>query len=96
MNGSHHRPRGEVGGMRQTLSNSNQNAIPHDLGVAGSWIVGDTTWPGLGTVAGCIASRLVAEDVLKRANRYHSESARSSKSAGQRSQPCLLQRALCR
>ena len=29
------RPRGAVGGVRQTLSNSNQHAIPHDLGIPG-------------------------------------------------------------
>ena len=25
--------------------------VPHDLGVPGFWLAGDTTWPGLGTVA---------------------------------------------
>jgi phytoene dehydrogenase-like protein len=66
------RPKGAVGGVRQTLSNSNQNAIPHDLGIPGYWIAGDTTWPGLGTVAGCLGSRLVAEGAIRRAGRYHS------------------------
>ena len=59
-----HRPRGAVGGVRQTLSNSNQNAIPHDIGVPGFWLAGDTTWPGLGTVACVLGSRVVAEGVL--------------------------------
>lgn len=63
------RPRGAVGGVRQTLANANQHAIPHDLGVPGYWLVGDTTWPGLGTVACCLGSRLVAEGVLAVAGR---------------------------
>ena len=58
------RPRGAVGGVRQTLANTNQHAIPHDVGVPGYWLVGDSTWPGLGTVACCLGSRLVAEGVL--------------------------------
>jgi C-3',4' desaturase CrtD len=69
------RPRGAVGGVRQTLSNSNQNAIPHDLGIPGYWLAGDTTWPGLGTVAGCLGSRLVAENVVAYADRIQSASA---------------------
>ena len=90
------RPRGAVGGVRQTLSNSNQNAVPHELGLPGYWLAGDTTWPGLGTVAGCLGSRLVAEGVLNRANRYRSISTRSSMPAGPRNQPCSRQRALTR
>jgi phytoene dehydrogenase-like protein len=62
------RPRGAVGGVRQTLANSNQRAVPHSLGVPGFWLAGDTTWPGLGTVACCLASRIVAEGVLARAD----------------------------
>ncbi len=58
------RPRGAVGGVRQTLGNSNQHAVPHDVGVPGFWLAGDTTWPGLGTVACVLGSRLVAEGVL--------------------------------
>ena len=58
-----HRPRGAVGGVRQTLLNSNQQAIPHDLGIPGLWLVGDTTWPGLGTVACVLGSRIVVEGV---------------------------------
>ena len=60
----HRAARGAVGGVRQTRTNSNQRAIPHDLGVPGYWLVGDSTWPGLGTVACCLGSRLVAEGVL--------------------------------
>jgi C-3',4' desaturase CrtD len=59
------RPRGAVGGYRLHLGNANQRAIPHDLGVPGFWLVGDTTWPGLGTVACVHGSRLVAEAILR-------------------------------
>jgi C-3',4' desaturase CrtD len=58
------RPRGAVGGVRQTIGNSNQHALPHDVGVRGFWLAGDTTWPGLGTVACVLGGRLVAEGVL--------------------------------
>jgi phytoene dehydrogenase-like protein len=57
------RPRGAIGGVRQTLHNTNQYAIPHDVGTAGFWLVGDSTWPGLGTVACVLGSRIVAEGV---------------------------------
>ncbi len=64
------RPLGAVGGVRQCRANANQNAVPHDLGVVpGFWLAGDGTWPGLGTVAGCLASRIVAEGVLAQAPR---------------------------
>jgi C-3',4' desaturase CrtD len=58
------RPRGAVGGVRQTLGNTNQHAIGNNPGVPGYWLVGDSTWPGLGTVACCLGSRHVAEGVL--------------------------------
>lgn len=64
-----HRPRGAVGGVRQSLRNSNQHALPNDIGVPGFWLAGDTTWPGLGTVACVLGSRLVAEGVLGRARK---------------------------
>lgn len=60
------RPRGAVGGARLSLANSNQRAIPHELGFSGFWMVGDSTWPGLGTVACVLGSRNVARDVLRR------------------------------
>ncbi|MFO0807480.1 MAG: FAD-dependent oxidoreductase [Gemmataceae bacterium] len=63
------RPRGAVGGVRQTLANSNQNAVPHDLGPPGFWLAGDTTWPGLGTVACVLGSRIVADSVRRLAAR---------------------------
>lgn len=59
------RPRGAVGGWKQNLRNSNQYAIPHDLGPRGFWLAGDTTWPGLGTVACVLGSRIVAEGALR-------------------------------
>lgn len=61
------RPRGAVGGVRQTVRNSNQFAVPHRSGLSGFWLVGDTTWPGLGTVACVLGSRIVADDVLRHA-----------------------------
>ncbi len=63
------RLQGAVGGLRQTLANSNLRAIPHESGVRGFWLAGDTTWPGLGTVACVLGSRLVAEGVLGRHRR---------------------------
>jgi C-3',4' desaturase CrtD len=63
------RPRGAVGGVQQSLSNSNQRAVPHHLGVDGLWLVGDSTWPGLGTVACVLGSRIVADGVRRRARR---------------------------
>ncbi len=70
------RPRGAVGGVRQSLQNSNQHAIPHDLGVKGLWLVGDSTWPGLGTVACVVGSRIVSDGVLHAARRHRIRSAR--------------------
>jgi phytoene dehydrogenase-like protein len=61
------RPGGAVGGVRQTLHNTNQHAVPHNLGVAGFWLVGDSTWPGLGTVACVLGSRIVADGVRDQA-----------------------------
>jgi len=63
------RPRGAVGGVRLSLGNANQRAVPHDVGVPGFWLAGDTTWPGLGTVACVLGSRLVAERALAAARR---------------------------
>jgi C-3',4' desaturase CrtD len=74
-----HRPRGAVGGLRQNLTNSNQNAIPHDIGVPGFWLAGDTTWPGLGTVACVLGSRIVAEQALAVARRIGRKMVRSSR-----------------
>lgn len=59
------RPRGAVGGVRQTLWNANQYALPHDVGAKGFWMVGDSTWPGLGTVACVLGSRIVAQGAAR-------------------------------
>ena len=58
------RPNGAVGGVRQTLRNTNLFAVPHDIGLDGFHLVGDSTWPGLGTVACTLGSRIVAGNVL--------------------------------
>lgn len=63
------RPGGAVGGPHQSLRNTNQFAIPHDLGGAGLWMVGDSTWPGLGTVACVLGSRIVADGVRRELRR---------------------------
>ena len=76
------RPRGAVGGFKQTLANANQNAIPHDLGPPGFWLVGDTTWPGLGTVACVLGSRIVADGVLKLAGKMPRRAAQPQPSLG--------------
>ncbi|MCU0431226.1 MAG: hypothetical protein MUF42_14780 [Cytophagaceae bacterium] len=52
---------GSVGGFKQTLENSNFNAIPQNIGIENFWLTGDTTWPGLGTVAGLISGRIASE-----------------------------------
>lgn len=54
---------GAVGGFRQTMRNTNQRAIGHDIGIPGFHVAGDSTWPGLGTVAAMIASRNIADDI---------------------------------
>lgn len=59
------RTKGAVGGFKQTLQNSNLKAIPQDIGEKDFWLVGDNTWPGLGTVAGLIGSQIVANYVAK-------------------------------
>ncbi|AMV40297.1 phytoene desaturase family protein [Planctomyces sp. SH-PL62] len=56
------RPRGAVGGAKLSLANANQNAVPQDVGVAGVRLAGDGTWPGLGTVACCLGSLIIADD----------------------------------
>ncbi len=58
------RPEGAVGGVRQTFENSNFNALPQDIGVKNFRLAGDSTWPGLGTVACILGSRIVAKQLL--------------------------------
>ncbi len=86
------RPRGSVGGVRLNLANANQNAVPHDLGIPGYWLAGDTTWPGLGTVACCLGSRIVAAGVYARVARRALPPAPNHLET--RSQPCRHRRAL--
>ncbi|ABG60680.1 phytoene desaturase family protein [Cytophaga hutchinsonii] len=59
------RVNGSVGGFKQTLENSNFNSIPQNIGEKDLWIVGDNTWPGLGTVAGLIGSKIVSKHILE-------------------------------
>ncbi len=54
---------GAVGGFKQTRQNSNQHSLPAKLGVPGFHLAGDSTWPGLGTVAAILASRNLALDI---------------------------------
>lgn len=82
------RPRGAVGGFRQTLANSNLHAIPHDLGVPGFWLAGDNTWPGLGTVACVLGSRIVAGAILTRRRRL-------GRNNGARAQAVTQERITC-
>lgn len=58
------RPNGAVGGLRLNLSNANQRAMPHNIGTAGFWLAGDSTFPGLGTVACVLGSQIVAGYVV--------------------------------
>jgi C-3',4' desaturase CrtD len=60
------RPRGAIGGYRQTMDNTNQRAVPQDIGVDGFYLAGDTTWPGLGTFACVKGSEIAADHVLGR------------------------------
>jgi len=57
------RPRGAVGGYKQTPENANQGAVPQDVGIDGFYLAGDTTWPGLGTVACVKGSKIAADHV---------------------------------
>lgn len=56
-----HRPRGAVGGVRLDPSRAGQRAVPQWIGQPGLYIAGDTTWPGVGTVACVISGRAAAE-----------------------------------
>jgi phytoene dehydrogenase-like protein len=56
-------------GFRPDGAVGNQFAIPHDLGGRGLWLVGDSTWPGLGTVACVLGSRIVADGVQRERRR---------------------------
>ena len=56
---------GTVGGVRQNMLNSNFKAMPHHIGIKNFRMVGDTTWPGLGTVACILGSKIVTDQLLK-------------------------------
>ncbi len=57
------RPQGAVGGVRQRLDNTNLHAVPHDIGIPGFRVVGDTTWPGLGTVSCLVGAAAVVRSL---------------------------------
>lgn len=63
------RPKGAIGGSRLNMKNSNQNSVPYNLGKPGFWMVGDTTWPGLGTVACILGATHVAESANNLCNK---------------------------
>ena len=54
-----HRVGGAVGGFKQSLANSNLKAVPQYIGFEDFFLVGDNTWPGLGTVAGLMSSSIL-------------------------------------
>eukprot|EP01124_Arcella_intermedia_P026106 TRINITY_DN4828_c0_g4_i1.p1 TRINITY_DN4828_c0_g4~~TRINITY_DN4828_c0_g4_i1.p1 ORF type:complete len:721 (-),score=193.71 TRINITY_DN4828_c0_g4_i1:26-1963(-) len=61
------RPLGMVGSYRMNMKNSNLHAIPQNVASkAGIWCVGDTTWPGLGTVACVLGSKIAAKQIMKK------------------------------
>jgi phytoene dehydrogenase-like protein len=66
------RDRGAVGGIKQNLWNTNFFALPQDIGIPNFFLVGDSTWPGLGTVACIAGSRIAAEAVLESTARVKS------------------------
>ena len=67
------RDRGAVGGVRQTLWNTNLFALSQDIGISNFFLVGDSTWPGLGTVACIVGSRIAAQAVLDNMDRLRSD-----------------------
>jgi phytoene dehydrogenase-like protein len=58
------RPDGAVGGVRMNMRNSNQWAMPCDIGDSGIYFAGDYTWPGLGSVACLLSSRIAVEKLI--------------------------------
>lgn len=65
-----HRPGGAIGGARLSMKNSNQHAVPYDIGRKGFWLAGDTTWPGLGTVACVLGAKHIADAADSLLNRH--------------------------
>lgn len=57
----------------------NQFAIPQNIGQRwGIWCVGDTTWPGLGTVACVLGSRIASNQILNSFSKRYSHTLASS------------------
>jgi C-3',4' desaturase CrtD len=73
------RDRGAVGGIRQTLWNTNFFAVSQDIGIPDFFLVGDSTWPGLGTVACIVGSRIAAQAVLENMDCVRSNAHRHDK-----------------
>lgn len=58
---------GSVGGYLMNMRNSNFFAIPQNLLAKNNvYLVGDTTWPGLGTVACILGTKIAAKEILER------------------------------
>lgn len=55
---------GAVGGHKLSMNNANLKSIPHNIGVKDFWMAGDSTWPGLGTVAAVMVSKIVCDKVV--------------------------------
>jgi C-3',4' desaturase CrtD len=85
------RDRGAVGGVRQTLWNTNFFALSQDIGISNFFLVGDSTWPGLGTVACIAGSRIAAEAVLGSKARVQSTAQRKAQE-GALAQDCAVLR----
>ncbi|HET9284645.1 MAG TPA: FAD-dependent oxidoreductase [Candidatus Angelobacter sp.] len=73
------RHRGAVGGVRQTLWNTNFFALSQNIGLSNFFLVGDSTWPGLGTVACIVGSRIAAQAVLENLDCLRSNAHRNHK-----------------
>jgi C-3',4' desaturase CrtD len=59
------RPGGSVGGAALTRRNANLRALPSRLGIDGFLLVGDTTFPGQGTVACAFSGYNAWRDIVK-------------------------------
>ncbi|MBX7220423.1 MAG: NAD(P)/FAD-dependent oxidoreductase [Blastocatellia bacterium] len=57
---------GMVGGLRTRLDNSNWAAISSDIGLENFWLVGDTTFPGQGTMSCALSGINAWRDILTR------------------------------
>ena len=60
------RPEGAVGGFPLTLGNTNLQAIPQRLGLRHFWLVGDSTFPGQGTVACALSGINAWRDITEK------------------------------